>query len=110
MENANLAVFFGVTVVLFGAAAWLMGRAIGETWRPAWQCVPYGLMLTVANRFVVFALFGGDGLSISGFVIDALVIVAVALFAQRLTRARKMVQQYPWLFDRAGLLGWREKG
>jgi len=35
--------------------------------------------------------------------------LAIASLAYRLTQARKMVSQYPWLYDRAGLFGWRTK-
>ena len=38
-----------------------------------------------------------------------LVQLAVAAFAYRLTRARLMVRQYPWLYQRKGLLGWEER-
>jgi uncharacterized protein DUF6867 len=37
------------------------------------------------------------------------VILAIALSAHRFTLARKMVAQYPWLYERSGLLNWREK-
>jgi branched-chain amino acid transport system ATP-binding protein len=37
------------------------------------------------------------------------VISAFALFSYRLTKARKMVSQYPWLYERSGLLNWRAK-
>ena len=43
-------VFVGLTVCLFGGASFLMGQALGETWRPAWQNVTYGLLLTVGER------------------------------------------------------------
>jgi hypothetical protein len=29
--------------------------------------------------------------------------------AFRLTRVRRMVSQYPWIYERDGLLGWRER-
>jgi branched-chain amino acid transport system ATP-binding protein len=36
-------------------------------------------------------------------------LVAIGLFAYRLNRARKMVSQYPWLYERAGLFRWRDR-
>ena len=102
-------VFIGLTCVVFGGTAFMMGQAVARTWRPIWQIVPYGLGLTVFNRFLAYALFDSDGLSILGFLIDALVICASALLAYRMTKAYKMVAQYPWLYERSGLLGWREK-
>ena len=37
------------------------------------------------------------------------VLLALALAAFRMTQARRMVVQYPWLYERAGLFGWRDK-
>jgi branched-chain amino acid transport system ATP-binding protein len=49
-------------------------------------------------------------LSLSGYLIDTAVLMAISAFAFRITQARRMVSQYPWLYDRAGLFGWQEKG
>jgi putative effector of murein hydrolase len=38
----------------------------------------------------------------------SLVPILIALAAHRLTRARKMVNQYPWLYERTGPFGWRD--
>ncbi|WP_395019932.1 DUF6867 family protein [Dongia sp.] len=110
MSEFSFGEVLGVTFVLFGFAAFLMGQAIADTWRPAWQNVTYGLLLAVGNHFIDFALFQGDWLSISHYLLDAVIIVAIALFAHRMTLARKMVQQYPWLYERSGLLSWRVRG
>lgn len=107
--GGSLAEFFGVTLVIFGGAAFLTGQALAATWRPAWHMVPYGLLLAAANRFFSWGLFGGTLLSLSGFVVDAAVIVAIGLFAFRLTRAWRMTAQYPWLYERSGLLSWRAR-
>lgn len=102
--------FIGVTVILFGAAAFMTGQALAGTWRPYWQMIPYGLLLTAANRFFSWALFEGELLSLSGFVIDAIVIIAIGSVAYRLTQAYKMTTQYPWLYERAGLFSWQVRG
>jgi hypothetical protein len=109
MGEFNLGEILGVSLVLFGFGAFLMGQAIAETWRPAWQNVPYGLLLALGNHFIHCALFGGDWLSIGRYLLDAVIIIAIALFAHRVTLARKMVQQYPWLYERGGLLSWRPR-
>ncbi|MBX6321672.1 MAG: hypothetical protein IRY94_07590 [Rhodospirillaceae bacterium] len=105
----SLALFLGLTVCLFGLAAWLMGQALANTWRPAWQNVVYGLMLGVGDRFLAYALFGEPPLSVSGYVINTAVLIGIALLAYRLTRAHKMVSQYPWLYEKTGPLSWRQK-
>ena len=42
-------------------------------------------------------------------VFAALLSARKKLLAWRLGRARKMVSQYPWLYERAGWLSWRAK-
>lgn len=105
-----LADFLGVTVVLFGAAAFMTGQALAGTWRPAWQMLPYGLLLAAANRFLSWALFGGQLTSLVAFVIDAAALIAIGIAAYRLTRAHRMITQYPWLYERDGLFSWRLRG
>jgi hypothetical protein len=109
MNEFNFGEILGVSLVLFGFAAFLMGQAIAETWRPAWQNVVYGFLLGGGNHFIDCALFGGDWLSLSHYLLDAGIIIVIALFAHRITLARKMVQQYPWLYERSGLLSWRAR-
>jgi branched-chain amino acid transport system ATP-binding protein len=112
-----------VTVLLFGGAAALMGNAIAETWRPWWQNLTYGALLAVGDQFLGFALFQGPffvdslvssdaqplGYAILVYLIDFVILSAIALFSYRLTTTRKMVSQYPWLYERSGLLSWRSK-
>jgi branched-chain amino acid transport system ATP-binding protein len=101
--------FLLVTIVIFGGCGFMMGQALAQTWRPQTHVVPYGILLAAANRFFSFALFGGELLSLTGFVIDAAVVIGIAVVAYRATRARKMVTQYPWLYEREGLFTWRDR-
>ncbi|MDH3671420.1 MAG: hypothetical protein OES46_09675 [Gammaproteobacteria bacterium] len=103
-------VFIGMTVVIMGFAAYMTGHALASTWKPLWHAVVYCGLLGFADRFLTFALFDGKLLSLSGYLIDTAVLVAVSLFAYRLNQAHKMVGQYPWLYEREGLFGWRRKG
>ncbi|HLO76429.1 MAG TPA: hypothetical protein VK196_08235 [Magnetospirillum sp.] len=105
----SIPVFVGITVLFMGGCAFMAGQALAATWRPLWQVFPYALGMAVADRFLGFALFGGRLLSISGYLADAAVLVAIALSAYRLTQARRMVTQYPWLYRRHGLFGWTAK-
>ena len=104
----NILVTIGVTVVLIGFAALMTGHALAATWRPYWHAIPYSLLLAFGDRFLVWGLFGGDGLSVTGYLIDWVYLLLVATGAYRATRARQMVQQYPWLYERSGLFSWRE--
>jgi branched-chain amino acid transport system ATP-binding protein len=109
LTGTSFAVFIGLTVVLFGGATAMMGQALADTWRPAWQNIVYGLLMGAADRLLGYLLFGGELLSIVGYVVDTALLIAIALFAYRATQAHKMVRQYPWLYERSGLLSWQEK-
>jgi hypothetical protein len=102
-------VYLGLTVCLMGFAAFMTGQAIAVTWKPAWHCLAYALLLGLADRFLAYALFRGHLLSPAAYLIDTATLAAIALLAWRLGRARKMVSQYPWLYARAGWLSWRAK-
>jgi hypothetical protein len=49
-------------------------------------------------------------LSLPSYACDTAIFVIAGMLAWRATRARQMVQQYPWLYARSGPLGWREIG
>jgi len=102
-------VFIGVTLVCMCGCAILMGRALARAWRPARHALPYGLLLALSGRFLIYALFDGELLSPSGFVIDLYCILMSALITYRLTLAAQMVRQYPWLYERFLLFGWRAR-
>jgi Domain of unknown function (DUF6867) len=99
---------FGLLIVLFGGAAFMMGRALADTWRPSWQNVAYGLLLGAANRLFQNFLNGNDVLNLVAYAIGAAVLIAIAMTAYRATQAYKMVTQYPWLYRRTGPFTWRE--
>lgn len=101
-------VFFGVTVILLGFAAFSTGRALAATWRPAHWAVFYAALLGAVDRFLHWALFDGALLSPVGYLVDTAVLTVIALAAYRLTQATKMVRQYPWLYRRTGLFSWKE--
>ena len=106
----SLTVYVGFTCILAGGTAWMMGQAIGGSWRPAWQVVAYGLLLGASDRFLIFALFQGELLLPSGYLIDTATLIVIALTAHRVTLVAAMVKQYPWLYERAGPFAWRRRG
>lgn len=108
--GTSIGVFLFVTVGLMGFTAFMTGQALANTWKPMWHPFVYSVLLGFADRFLTFALFEGELLSLSGYLVDTAVLIVIALFAYRISQARKMVSQYPWLYDRAGLFGWRPKG
>ena len=108
--GTSYSVFFGVTVIIIGFAACVTGQALANTWRPVSHVLLYSVLLGFADRFLTFALFEGELLSLSGYLIDTAVLIAMSLVVFRVTKARKLVAQYPWLYEADGLFGWREKG
>ncbi len=109
MIGTTTGVFIGITLIFMGGCAFMTGQGLASTWRPLWHGVPYALLLGMGDRFVVYALFQGDLFLVTGYVIDSAWLFAVLLFAFRVTRARQMATQYPWLYERAGLMGWRDR-
>ena len=107
--GTSLSVFVLMTVILMGGAGFMTGQALAAAWRPVWQLFLYSLLLGGADRFLSFALFQAELLSLSGYLLDTAVIAAIAGIAFRLTRARRMVSQYPWLYERSGPFSWRER-
>jgi hypothetical protein len=105
----SLWIFVIMTVIFGGGAAFLTGRGLAMKWRPIWMAALATVPLTAAMRFLHFALFGADLLSFHYFLSDFIVLLAGALLGYRLTLARKMVQQYPWLYEASGPLSWRPK-
>jgi hypothetical protein len=108
--GTTLGVFVGLTLFVMGFAAYMTGMGLANTWRPVWQPVLYAALLGFADRFLIFSLFDGELLSLAGYLIDSAALIAISLFAYRSNLARRMVSQYPWLYERAGIFGWRDKG
>ena len=107
--GTTLPVYLGLTLALFGGAAWMTGQALGSAWRPGWQLMPYCALLAAGSRFFDWALFGGTLLSLPGYGLALATLLLLGIAAFRATRARKMTAQYPWLYERAGPFAWRAR-
>ena len=107
--GTSLGVFVGLNVILFGIASWMTGRALAQAWKSLWPTLPYSLLLGFGSRFLTYALFEGAFLSVSGYVISTAVLWFVMFVGYRLNRARLMIQQYPWMYERRWLFAWRAK-
>ena len=92
-----------------GGAAWLAGRALAATWRPWWHLALYMLLLTLAVRFIHYALFESKFLTLHYYVVDYAVCLGIGLLGFRLMRVKQMVTRYSWINERAGLLRWRRR-
>jgi len=98
-----------LTGMFGGSAAWMSGRAVADTWRPAWMAAASGLGLALVTRFLTYGLFDGALLSPVGYLRDAALLAALGLVAWRLRLAAKMVGQYPWLYQSSGPFSWKER-
>ncbi|MCA0432605.1 MAG: hypothetical protein LCH46_05020 [Proteobacteria bacterium] len=101
--------FFVFTVILGGGAAFLAGRAVASGWAPAWTLAVNMLVFTAGLRFLDYALFGSNLTSLQYYISHGLVVMAAAFFGFRLRRVEQMTTQYPWLYERSGLLSWQNK-
>jgi len=102
-------IFLVMTVVFGGGASFLAGRALARGWKPVSQVVLAMIPMGAAFRFLHYALFEGELTSLHYFITDTLVLLLAALLGYQLTKASKMVSQYPWLYERAGPLNWKSK-
>jgi hypothetical protein len=106
--GASPTVFVGLTMVLVGGAAILAGRAVAGNWKPAWHVVAACFGLTVADRFLIYALFEGNLLSAWGFLLHFAVLLALGLASWQIARVSKMVGQYPWRYQRTSPFAYAE--
>jgi len=101
-------VFLGLTVILVGGAAVLAGRAIGGNWKPVWQVVAACVGLAAADRFLNYALFEGELLSLWGFLVHFLVLLVFGVISWRITLVSRFVDQYPWKYARTSPFSYQE--
>ena len=108
-EEPSILQFFFVTCLLGGWAAWMTGKASAQTWRSFTNLFFYVLGLGIGIRFIHHALFGGTMISLQYYMVDTIVLMVFGLVGYQYTRARQMVTQYSWLYEKASLLSWRGK-
>jgi hypothetical protein len=90
--------FLFVTVMLAGGAAYLTGRAIARSWLGTGHVIAYMVLLCAATRFIHFALFQGTLLSLHYYIVDLVVLLAIAALGFRVTRGKQMARQYRFMF------------
>lgn len=104
MENQNTVIwevsfweFLFVTVILAGGAAYMTGRAVARIWKGLAQLAIYIVLLAAATRFIHFSLFSGTLISPYYYVVDLIVLLAIAALGFKVTRSRQMSRQYGFL-------------
>jgi hypothetical protein len=108
-ESPSILPFAIVTVILGGLAAWQMGRAIAQTWRPFLIVPVYAVLMACAVRFIHFALFQGKLLSLQYFSADFVILLIAGSIGWRMMRAKQMGTQYAFAYETSNFLGWRRK-
>jgi hypothetical protein len=108
-SNESLLQVLFITCVVGCGCAWLAGRAIALTWRPAYVVIGAMLLMGGAVRFFHFALFGEELFVPQTYLFETICLIVVAMTAWRMTRARQMVRQYYWLYEPNGPFGWRAR-
>lgn len=104
----GLFTFIVLTLILGGAGAWAAGRALAQTWRPLLTLALYMGALAAGVRFLHFALYQEELLSLRFFLVAYVWCLIAGALGYRQMRASQMATQYSWLYERAGL-NWRAK-
>ena len=99
---------FALLTILGAAAAASSGRALAKTWSPLWMIAPYMAVLSAAVRFLHFALFQEELLSIHYYLVTLVILLAVAWASYKSMRAGQMATQYSWAYEKVGL-NWRAR-
>jgi hypothetical protein len=101
--------FVVFTLILGGGAAFMAGRALAIGWKSLGLLAFYMVLFTAGLRFLDYALFQSDLLSLKYYISHGLVVMALAWLGYRLTRVSQMVTQYPWLYERSGPFAWKDR-
>lgn len=107
--EVSLGDFMLVTLCLGGGAAWLTGRAVARSWGPYWQVLAYCALLAGAVRFCHFALFAGTLRALDYYLLELILLAAIATLGFRAVRKTQMTGRYDWLFVSSGPLAWRAR-
>ena len=99
-----------VFMLLCMLAAWQIGKTVASDWKELSTMVIYTLFLGAGARFLHFALYQAQFLSLGRYIADTLVLLAVAYIGYRFTRTNMMTSQYHWLYEKASPISWKDRG
>ncbi len=105
----HLIQFILITLTLFGWCSYQLGKAMANTWQPISLMIFYVLLLTAFDRFLLFALFEQELLSVIMFFIDFITLSLIALISYRIAKISYMVSQYPWKYKKTGFFSYKNK-
>ena len=105
----HLIQFLLMTLTLFGWCSYQLGKAMANTWQPISLMIFYVLLLTAFDRFLLFALFEQELLSVVMFLIDFITLSLISLISHRVAKISYMVNQYPWKYQKSGFFSYKNK-
>lgn len=108
-EEPSFFLFFLITCILGGWAAWMTGRACAQTWRPFLMFLVYMLPLTFMVRFIHYSMFEGSLLSLHYYLVDLVVLMIIGSLGYRYTKVKQMVRQYSWLYEKTSAFSYKSK-
>ena len=94
LYEKGLLSFLILTCVIGGGMAFATGGAVAQGWKTMAHLVFYVFLLTLADRFLHYALFEGTLLSPLHFVVDFAILLGFAWLGFTLRRAAQMKRQY----------------
>ncbi len=99
-----------VFMLLCCMAAWMIGKSVATDWNGMTHLFGFVLILGLGVRFLHFALYQAQFISLSRYIVDTLVLAVVAYVGYRYTRTNQMTTQYHWLYEKLSPLSFRERG
>ena len=114
MEEETL--IFGILVenyfillVIMGWIAHMIGQSLASQWYSWQKIIPSCLLLSCSNNFLIYALFEGELLSLSAFLMTSVILIIVACVSYRICYVKKMTTQYWWLYEKNHLFNFAKK-
>ena len=105
----HLIQFIFMTFILFGWCSYQLGKAMANTWQSISLMIFYVLLLTAFDRFLLFALFEQELLSVVMFLIDFITLSLISLVSYKIAKTSYMVSQYPWKYQKSGFFSYKNK-
>ncbi len=98
-----------VFMILCMLAAWQIGKSVASDWKSLPTLVIYTLLLGCGARFLHFALYQAQFISLGRYIVDTFVLLVVAYIGFRFTRTNMMTRQYHWLYEKASPISWKDR-
>jgi putative Mn2+ efflux pump MntP len=99
-----------VFMLLCCMAAWMIGKSVATDWNGMAHVLGFVLILGFGVRFLHFALYEAQFVSVTRYIVDTALLAVVAYIGYRYTRTNQMTTQYHWLYEKLSPLSFRERG